>query len=68
MTNKGILCPNHAEPLEIDWPMKAKGNGVCPVSGAGFAYEAEVSADKVKKDTQGNLVKSSEWKVTGDEE
>lgn len=64
------LCPNHGCPLEgIPWPQPKKGEGMCPVSGAHFAYEAEGDdmKNQVTRDKFGNTIKSAVWKVTGDE-
>ena len=62
------LCPNHGCPLEdIPFPMPAKGEGVCPISGAHFDFVAEVDEEKISKDKFGNTQKSLGWKVTGEE-
>lgn len=66
----GILCPNHGCPLEgIGFPMPKKGEGMCPVSGAHFTFEATVDEENTKmvKDKNGNLVKESKFKITGND-
>lgn len=65
-------CPNHGCPLDgIGFPMPRKGTGICPVSGCPFDYVLEVDEEKgvesMVKDKFGNLVKKTDWKVTGDE-
>lgn len=65
---KGIVCPNHNEELEgLPFPIPSKGTGVCPVSKCEFDYEAELDQTEVKKDKNGNLIKSLHWNVSGDE-
>lgn len=64
------LCPNHGCPLEgMGFPMPAKGEGMCPVSGAHFAYEVDIDESKVRevKDKNGNITKVSDWKVSGND-
>ncbi len=64
----GAKCPNHGEFLEgIPFPHPEKGSGICPVSGASFAYEVEVDQTKVVQDKEGNLTKKIDWKLTGKE-
>lgn len=47
--------------------MPAKGQGVCPVSGATFAFEADVGAvtDEIKFDRDGKAIIDKKWKITG---
>lgn len=62
------LCPNHSCPLDgIPFPMPAKGEGICPVSGAHFAFEAETDEDKMVQDKFGNITKHVDWKLTGND-
>lgn len=44
-----------------------KGQGVCPVSGASFSFEAdgEVEGEELKLDTQGNIIKTTQYKIIG---
>lgn len=61
-------CPNHGAPLEgLEFPIPAKGTGICPISKCEFDYEAEVDEQKMVKDKDGNLVPSLDWKVSGEE-
>jgi hypothetical protein len=61
-------CPNHNVALEgCGFPLPSKGVGKCPISGADFEFEAEVQADKMVVDKDGNMSKSTGWKVEGDE-
>jgi hypothetical protein len=63
-------CPNHGCPLEgIPWPAPLKGQAVCPVSGAHFAYEiqGQFQGEGIRKDKFGNLITEKVYKVTGQE-
>lgn len=67
-------CPNHGEYLEgLPFPMKEKGSGMCPVSGAMFAYEMELDTTEAgqttTKDKDGNVKKvpGEKWILEGDE-
>ncbi len=63
-------CPNHNCPLDgIGFPMPRKGEGMCPVSGAHFAFEVEGDELKQKEgvDKFGNKVKVADWKVEGND-
>ncbi len=69
-TKSGPKCPNHGSFLEgMGFPMPKKGTGICPVSGAPFAYEIDLDDDETKmvKDKDGNLVKGTKIKVTGND-
>lgn len=64
------MCPNHSCALEgLDFPLKPKGTGICPVSGASFDYEIDLEDDAtaVTLDKFGNKMKSTKFKVKGDE-
>jgi hypothetical protein len=59
-------CPNHGAPLEgMGFPLPRKGQGMCPVSGASFDFEAEIDTAYVQLDKFGNATKSVGWKVSG---
>lgn len=65
-------CPNHGCALEgCGFPLPRKGEGICPVSKARFSFEVEIEDDKmvggIKKDKNGNIIKGSSWKVSGEE-
>lgn len=61
-------CPNHGSPLEdCGFPLPERGVGTCPVSGARFAFEAEVQEEKMVKDKDGNMTKAVEWSVKGND-
>lgn len=61
-------CPNHGEPLEgIGFPIPKKGEGMCPISGAHFAFEAESDETTTRKDKFGRIIKDINWNVTGEE-
>ncbi len=63
------MCPNHDVALEgCGFPLPKKGMGRCPISGAGFDFEAEVDESKMVKGKDGTLTKATGFKVTGDEE
>ncbi len=65
------LCPNHGVPLDgIGFPIPAKGEGQCPVSGVMFAFEVDIQEGEQEmiKDKSGNLKpKPGDWKVTGND-
>lgn len=62
----GPKCPNHGCPLEdMGFPRKTKGVATCPVSGAQFAYEADVDETKNTVDKNGNVTKGQIWKIDG---
>lgn len=68
--NTAIVCPNHSEPLEgLPNPLPSKGEGMCPISGAMFAYEVDLESGETTyiKDKNGNLVPVPTYKVTGEE-
>ncbi len=61
-------CPNHKVDLtQCGFPIPQKGQGVCPVSGATFAFEADVGSmnQEIKLDAQGNPQIVPQWKITG---
>lgn len=64
-------CPNHKCPLDgIPFPMPRKGEGICPVSGARFAFEvnAQEASEEMVKDRDGRLVpRPADWKVIGND-
>lgn len=63
-------CPNHGCPLDgIPFPMPRKGEGICPVSGAHFAFEVEGDEMKLMDgvDKFGNKTKVAGWKITGND-
>lgn len=61
-------CPNHGcELRDLGFPMKQKGIGICPVSGAKFDFESSVDGETMVKDKDGKMVKALNWKVEGDE-
>jgi hypothetical protein len=65
---RGPKCPNHGEYLEgVPFPLPEKGTGMCPVSGAEFEFELHLDDEKIVKDKFGNLSKSVDWKVDGEE-
>lgn len=62
------LCPNHqVELTQTGFPVPPKGQGVCPVSGAWFAFEADVgeATDEIKYDRDGKPIVKRNWKITG---
>lgn len=62
-------CPNHGEFLEgIPSPIPAKGEGICPISGVHFEFEAKPETEKQIKDHDGNITNTYEYDVTGDED
>lgn len=64
----GPKCPNHGSFLEgIGFPMPSKGVGMCPVSGAEFAFEVEVDEDTVVNDKFGVPQKRVGWRLSGKE-
>jgi len=61
-------CPNHGEPLEgCGFPIKSKGEGICPVSGVKFAFAVDVDNAEIKINKWGNPYKDIDWEVTGDD-
>lgn len=61
-------CPNHdVELTQCGFPLPAKGQGVCPVSGATFAFEVDVGAvgDELKLDSSGKVVVEKKYKIEG---
>lgn len=61
-------CPNHeVELTQCGFPLPSKGQGVCPVSGATFAFEAEVgeTGNEIKLDRNGKPIVQPKWKITG---
>lgn len=61
-------CPNHGCPLDgMKFPLPEKGEGICPVSGAHFEFEASVDEEAVVKDKFGRLVKKPTWEMKGNE-
>lgn len=65
-----VKCPNHGCPLDgIGFPMPRKGIGMCPVSGAEFAFEVETDELKMKDgvDKFGNKTRIADWKVEGND-
>jgi hypothetical protein len=61
-------CPNHGVALEgMGFPMKSKGVGKCPISGADFEFEATLDEDKVVMDKDGNTTKAAGWRVDGND-
>lgn len=61
-------CPNHKVDLtQCGFPIPAKGQGVCPVSGATFAFEADIAevGTEIKLDRDGKPVVEHKWKITG---
>lgn len=63
-------CPNHGAYLEgLGFPMKSKGTGMCPISGASFEYEVDLDEATYKEvlDKNGNITKVPQWKLTGEE-
>lgn len=68
----GVKCPNHGCPLtELGFPPKAKGLGVCPVSGAKFEYEMEIDKEGAEKtyqlDKNGNKVAQKTYVIEGED-
>lgn len=63
------VCPNHKVGLvDLPDPMKPKGTGVCPISGAHFDYEVDLTEMAVETIIENGVpVKRSKFKVTGDE-
>lgn len=65
-------CPNHGEPLQLDFKQKSqrKGSSPCPVSGAMFEWEQSPITGETgnTKDKFGNLLVEKLFTVTGDEE
>lgn len=62
-------CPNHGCALEgCGFPLPAKGEGICPVSGAHFEFEVDTDDMKLGKDKNGNVTKIAKWKLQGNEE
>lgn len=50
--------------------MPRKGEGICPVSGARFAFEvnAQEASEEMVKDRDGRLVpRPADWKVIGND-
>lgn len=63
-------CPNHGVDLtDLGFPIKPKGVGICPISGASFEYEMDTgtTSGETTVDKFGNTVSSKKWNVTGDE-
>lgn len=63
-------CPNHGCALEgCGFPLPRKGEGICPVSGAHFEFEVDIaeSSTEVKKDKDGNIIKTVGWKLNGND-
>lgn len=61
-------CPNHdVELTQCGFPLPQKGQGVCPVSGATFAFEADVGEqeEQIKLDRDGKPIIEKKWKITG---
>lgn len=61
-SSTGPKCPNHAVPLLKSGEV---GIGICPISDARFAYDAD-EAEKTKKlkiNAMGQAVYQSDWKV-----
>lgn len=61
-------CPNHKVDLkQTGFPLPAKGQGVCPVSGASFTFEADSAevGQEVRLDRDGKPIVSKSWKITG---
>lgn len=64
----GPKCPNHGCPLDgIPKPMPLKGEGICPVSGAHFAYEVDGDKTELKRDSSGNMFEVKTFNVTGND-
>lgn len=62
------FCPNHGCALEgTGFPLPNKGEGICPVSGAHFQFEAEVDQERTVKGKDGSIQKKLDWKLSGDE-
>lgn len=64
-------CPNHGCPLDgCGFPLPKKGEGICPVSGAHFAFEVDIAEgeEEMVKDKEGNLKpRPADWKVSGND-
>lgn len=61
-------CPNHeVELTQCGFPLPARGQGVCPVSGATFDFEVDVEEgmQEVKYDRSGKAIIEQKWKITG---
>lgn len=66
----GIKCPNHhVELTQLGFPIPAKGQGVCPVSGASFDFVADTQgeSDTMTIDSKGNKIPAKNWKVIGND-
>jgi len=63
-------CPNHGVALEgCGFPLPPKGEGMCPVSGAHFAFSVDGSEEAMEpvKDADGNITMQPKWRVIGEE-
>jgi len=64
-------CVNHGVPLDgCGFPLPKKGEGICPVSGAHFAFEVDTqdAETEMVKGKDGELQpKPADWKVTGND-
>lgn len=63
-------CPNHGVVLEgVGFPLPPKGEGVCPVSKAHFAFSVDGSEESMKpfKDAAGNITMQPSWRIIGEE-
>lgn len=61
-------CPNHeVELTQTGFPLPSKGQGVCPVSGATFAFEADVGkmTTEIKYGTDGKPIVEQQWNIEG---
>lgn len=68
----GPQCPTHHVALtELGFPPKAKGTGVCPVSGVKFDYEMEIdekgNEKTYKLDKNGNKVVEQTYVIEGED-
>lgn len=68
---KGVpRCPNHNCPLvDLGFPLKPQGVGICPVSGAKFEYQVDLDEEsqEMAVDKFGNKTKIKKYKITGDD-
>lgn len=59
-------CPTcYAELEGCGFPLPASGRGTCPAGGIIVEFTAAVDEEKAAKDKDGNVSKTTTWKVTG---
>lgn len=64
MSSTGPRCPNHRVVLI---KTTTPGIGICPISDARFEYKAVEGTRKRKLNTAGQVVETTDYKVTGND-